>query len=89
MKDILSIVFVSIFVALCVTLFFSCNVHKIDRPDSPSCCQALYDVLYLSQKVQQPVNVVSLMDCCRIQNKIEFCEKQKDKNECLQLMKTF
>jgi hypothetical protein len=68
---------------------FGCNVHKIDRPEMPSCCQALYDVLYLSQKVQQPVNVSSLMDCCRQQNKIEFCKKNDDPGQCLKLMTTF
>jgi hypothetical protein len=81
MKVILSIVF--------VIMFVSCNVHKIDRPDAPSCCQRLYDILYLSQKLSQPPNIDKEMDCCRIQDKIDYCEKKENKDQCYVLMKTF
>jgi len=86
MKVILSIVF--------VIMFVSCNVNKIERPGTPSCCQRIYDIMYLNQpsfwtKNIQPPDVSKFIDCCRIQDKIDYCEKQKDKDQCYALMKTF
>ena len=81
-------IIVSIFLAVYVAVFLGC-LSKIDRPDAPSCCQSLYDVLYLTQKSGQPINAQSLMDCCRQMQKIDFCKRQDDPTMCVKLMTTF
>ena len=73
----------------CVLLLLVSCVAQIEREGTPSCCQSLYDVIYLNQKAKLQMNVNSLLDCCRKQQKIEFCMEHKELSDCVNMMKTF
>ena len=73
---------------LLIVILIGC-VKQIDRPDVPQCCQSLYDVLYLNQRAKINIDVQSLLDCCRKQQKWTFCYDATDTQKCLDLMKTF
>ncbi|MCP4764458.1 MAG: hypothetical protein GY870_21970 [archaeon] len=76
---------------LILLILFSCNVDRIKNETVPSCCQTLYDILYLTQKAKIEVNTLGLLNCCRKQNKYNFCKDvPKEKYpDCINLMKTF
>ncbi len=43
-----------------------CMVSKIERPGTPSCCQRIYDIMFMGQTFKQIPDISKFMDCCRI-----------------------
>lgn len=71
-------------IALLVIVLSACNVDMVKTEGEPSCCVAMYKVTYLRQKQKENTmtGIEKLADCCRQQDKINFCDKFGGESLC-------
>ena len=85
MKDVIKTIIIPMMIVstgiIISIIMFGCGIDRIDDPNAPRCCQTLYNMKWLDQKKKDTTRYTELEACCRIQDKIVFCEDRYQKKE--------